>query len=249
MIIKDEKQVAEIRRELQIEKKHWYKKWWGIGILLFLAIFFVFVSIFIYELVKLYRDFEQGTLLPDKEAFERQADYDMEMFIDERVPVLGTEDAPIKIIEFGDFNCPYCKQAAGHLRKIMNKYPDQVKVYWLNMPVVTEASFLLAAGGVCAHAQDKFWSYHDALLDHSGESTAEDMVDLAFDLNMDAEKWDECITHKLTIAKVRKDLYLSEDVDAQGTPTFLINGVKVAGVVTLAKWEELVELLLTVYDQ
>jgi protein-disulfide isomerase len=228
-------------------KKHWYKRWWGILIIVLIPIFATFLPLYIYQLVVVYDEIKGGTYI-DLAEFEKSADYDMSAVIDPMAPWIGAKDAKIVIVEFGDFNCPYCLQEMPILKQVLAKYKDKVKISWRNFPTTQASSLDFAYGAVCANRQGKFWVYHDIMFANQGQYSVGSLGSVATGLGVDLETFNSCLENPLTQAEVRKDYLFASDYNLQGTPTFFINGFKLQGIVPYESWEKIIDQLLTIYE-
>jgi protein-disulfide isomerase len=233
--------------ETKEQHKHWYKRWWGILIIVLIPLVVTFLPLYIYQLVVVYDEIKSGAFV-DLTEFEKQADYDMSAVIDPISPWIGNKDAKIVIVEFGDFNCPYCYKEMPILKQVLAKYRDKVKIHWRNFPTVSDSSLEFAYGAVCANRQGKFWAYHDMMFVGQGRYSIGSLSMIAKNLNLDIEKFESCLESSLTKAEVRKDYLFAVDYNLQGTPTFFVNGFKLQGVVTYEAWEKIIDQLLEIYE-
>ncbi|KKR06541.1 MAG: hypothetical protein UT32_C0018G0043 [Parcubacteria group bacterium GW2011_GWC2_39_14] len=226
--------------EVQLLKKKpsWYRRWWGILILVILLFCFVCSGYIAYKAYFIYQQMRAGTYLTNKNEF------DMKLFTDSLSPSWGNDGAPITIVEFADFNCPRCLQAFEPINIIKAKYSDKIKFYWRNYPVVKENSVEFALAGVCAERQGKFWEYHDIMFVRQGTISIGDLEGIMKEIGVDVEKYKTCMNLSLTMSQIRKDYFASQDGLVRGTPTFFINGHKLEGAIPLANWEEIIATLI-----
>jgi Na+/H+ antiporter NhaA len=144
----------------------------------------------------------------------------------ERDHIRGPEDAPVTLVEYGDFECPYCGQAEMVIRDLLASFGDEVRYVWRHLPlndVHTRAQ--LAAEAVEAAAnQDKFWEMYDALLANQDELTPRQIGRIAEQLDLDVDRfWDELRRHE-HVPRVAEDVSSADSSGVSGTPTFFING-------------------------
>lgn len=154
---------------------------------------------------------------------------------------LGEPDAPVTIIEFGDYQCPHCKEfEEGLAVELQEKYITKglVKLEFRNMAILGDESFLAAEAAQCANDQGKFWEYHDALFAHqrgvdSGGFSPERLVSFAEDVGLDVERFTACMEDGTHRQLVEDETQAAEDAGAEGTPFFLITagGLDEASVV------------------
>lgn len=136
----------------------------------------------------------------------------------------GSPDAKIEIVEFSDFECPYCARAAIGVAEIKAKYGDQVRFAYRNFPLSFHAHAKVAAEyAQCANRQDKFWAMHDGIFALDA-ITDESLRSTATDIGLDLAKLDECLASTDLQNELAVDLRKASEVGVGGTPTFFING-------------------------
>jgi protein-disulfide isomerase len=143
-------------------------------------------------------------------------------------PAFGPEDAKVTIVEFSDFQCPYCSRAANAVTQIKEKYGDQTRTVFRQFPLsFHKEAHLAAQASLAAHEQGKFWEYHDKLFENQKALGREDLEKYAKELGLDMAKFKKALddgTHKAT---VDAELQLGKEVFVDGTPTMFINGTRV----------------------
>jgi len=148
-------------------------------------------------------------------------------------PVLGRPDAPVIIVEFADFQCPYCVREYPKLKAIMKAYPDNVKVVFKHFPLAMHKK----AGPVHAAAElariqggsELFWKMHDMIMAKPRKADVSDLREYAKSLNLDLTKFDEIMADADRInALLSTDLSEARKCKVRGTPTVFINGLKLA---------------------
>ena len=236
------------KQSVELLKKNlpWYKKRWGIVISALAALFVVFLPFYLVQLHKVYQQFKSGEFII-AEMLEEQAPYKMNNFIDSMSPFFGAPNAPITIVEFGDFNCSKTKAEAAVLKKLALEFESQVKIYWRNFPAIAENSAELAKAGVCAHKQGKFWLFHDYLMWNDG-GAEESLSALVQKVGLDEKKFNACFQNQLTLAQIKKDYYAAKDGAVAGTPTFFVNGFKLQGAIPLETWREIINKFVRIYE-
>ena len=156
-------------------------------------------------------------------------------------PVRGDPGAPIKIVEFSDFQCPHCKHAQLPLEQILHDYP-QVKLYFKNYPIARAHPYaqMAAQAAVAAGKQGKFWQYHDKLFhgDQEKESPS-DLERYARELKLDIPRWKKDMD--AAAEKVNRDRSDGEKVNVDSTPTLFINGRKFHGPPTYDELKDWIE--------
>jgi protein-disulfide isomerase len=146
-------------------------------------------------------------------------------------PVLGRGDAPVTIVEFADFQCPYCIREYPKLRAIMKAYPDEVKLVFKHFPLdIHKKAKPVHAAAELAHIQggsELFWKMHDMIMAKPKKVDVSDLREYAKSLNLDLTKFDELMGDKNRInALLSTDLSEARKCKVRGTPTVLINGLK-----------------------
>jgi Na+/H+ antiporter NhaA len=144
----------------------------------------------------------------------------------ERDHIRGPDDAPVTLVEYGDFECPYCGQAEPVIRELLAAFDDDVRYVWRHLPLNdVHGSAQLAAEAVeAAAAQGAFWGMYDAFLAHQEALTPRDISAIAQELGLDVERfWAEVRRHEYA-RRVVEDVASADSSGVSGTPTFFING-------------------------
>jgi protein-disulfide isomerase len=146
-------------------------------------------------------------------------------------PHLGDPQAAIQIVEFADFSCPYSRESSFVLRSLAAAYPKQFYYTYRDFPIAELHPFAnrAAQAGACAHAQGKFWEYHDKLYQNQQEVDDTSFDAFAQSLNLDMEKFRSCLLDGTFAEEIAKDYEDGFRAGVRGTPTFFINGQRVAG--------------------
>ena len=165
-----------------------------------------------------------------------------ELLKTENQPFLGMPGAPVTIVEFADFQCPYCKQEANVVRtKLMEAFPNDVQLFFMDYPIEGHPFARGAAIlGRCIFSQNSasFWAYHDWIFEHQAEITAANFRDKAFgfakaDNNLDIAKLTSCALAQEPRDEVDRSMAIGDSLKIGATPTFFINGRRVVGTVSL----------------
>lgn len=153
-------------------------------------------------------------------------------------PIIGNQDAPITIVEFSDYQCPFCARFQSQtLPLILEQYVEtgKVKFVFRDFPIQSSHPNALpaAAAAECAHEQDKYWEYHDALFENQNIWNREDIAsaitifkEYATKLNLNQEQFDSCLDSGKYIEEISKDLNDGKDYGITGTPGFFIGNEK-----------------------
>jgi protein-disulfide isomerase len=145
-------------------------------------------------------------------------------------PVRGPEGAALTLVEFSDFQCPYCYVAAGQLDALLKAYPGKVKLIFKQFPLDTHSqAALAAAAAIAAQRQGKFWPMHDALFAHRRELSPRSILALARDNGLDMNRFAADVDSTETKKVIAKDLDDGDRAGVEGTPSIFINGRKYNG--------------------
>lgn len=214
--------------------KKWYNRWWGIVFLLVLVTVFLALAIFIYNLVYY---LENGDENPDNIITQNIT---IETTDD---PAVGSENPIITIVEFADFQCPYCQEEAPILRRILLEYNDEVKVIFRDFPIsaVHPDAMAAALAANCANEQNKFWDYHDLLYQNQDDLSLENLLLMANQVVDDFDQFSQCLANRKYENEIQNDLLDGIKLGLTGTPTFFVNGYKIQGVITYMTWVDLIE--------
>lgn len=154
----------------------------------------------------------------------------------------GPEDAPVTIIEFSDFQCPYCLRVTPTIKDLLAKYPEQVRFFYRHLPLDNHSRARSAAvASVCAGRQGEFWDYHDVLFENQGALEDEDLRGYAEHIRLDLDLFDACLVSPEAAAWVDEDRAAADALGISGTPAFYVNGVPIKGAQPLSKFVRLVE--------
>jgi len=149
----------------------------------------------------------------------------------ERDHIIGPVDAPLTVVEYADFECPFCAKATGASREVREHYGDRVRYVFrhLTLPEVHPHAELAAAAAEAAGAQGKFWEMHNQLFLHSAELELQDLAGYAGLLGLDVEEFLRDIDEQRHAARIREDVASAEASGARGTPTFFIGSQRHIG--------------------
>ncbi len=154
----------------------------------------------------------------------------------------GPENAPVTIVEFSDFECPYCGRATPTIQELLAKYPDEVRFYYRHLPLPSHSHARAAAtAAICAQVQGKFWTYHDTLFANQNALGDDDLRRYAEQVELDLDQFDACLASPETAARIDEDLAAAEELGVTGTPVFFVNGIRLKGAQPIAKFVQLIE--------
>lgn len=162
-------------------------------------------------------------------------------------PVRGPENAKITIIEFSDFQCPYCSRGRETMERVLKEYPNQVKVVFKHFPLpFHEHARPAAKAAWAAQQQGKFWEMHDELFGNQSKLTDEYFVEVAKKLGLDEERFKKDMASPAAEDQVKEDQSNGEKNGIQGTPGFFVNGVAVKGAYPFEHFKGIIDRWLAV---
>lgn len=224
---------------------HWYRTWWGVLFIVGGVGLLGTLSFLSWRLLVVFQKNLVAASATNSSVVQTGPSG-----VTEDDPRFGNPDALIQVVEFGDFQCPFCKEAANIVRTVMTEYADDVLFIYRDFPVADLHPYAekAAEAGACAHDQGKFWAMHDKLFEHQDALTVPDLKEYAVQVNLDSDTFNACLDSGIKAIEVAKDLQdgvaLSKDLTTIGTPLFIINGFPIPGVITAEKWRSLLDGLL-----
>ena len=154
----------------------------------------------------------------------------------------GGVKAPITIIEFSDYECPFCGRAEKIVNQVMTTYGDRIRLVYRDFPLeMHQHSRLASEAANCANAQGKFWEYHAKLFDNQTALSEEQLKSYAGELGLDKAKFETCLKEKPFKAAIDKDMTDGSKVGVNGTPAFFINGRMLSGAQPFDKFKEVID--------
>jgi protein-disulfide isomerase len=149
----------------------------------------------------------------------------------EGAPFRGAPDAPVTLVEFSDFECPFCKRAHPTLTQVLEKYSGKVRLVYRDFPLesIHPQARRAAEAARCAEDQGKFWDYYDVLFKESPKLSADDLKRYATQVGLDGTKFDSCVAGGVHKGTVQRDLEEGNRLGITGTPAFFINGRLISG--------------------
>lgn len=196
----------------------------------------------IIESVQTYQQLQQQQLQQVRQSFLQDLKTNPQSVIGES-PTTGSTTSKIVLVEFSDFECPYCAEAHKTLKQLLAKHQNDVTLVYKYLPLAPiHAEALPAAKAAWAASQQgKFWEYHDALFANQKQLGKALYLDTAKSLNLDLEKFKSDAFGVSTVAEqaIGKDVQLAEKLGIAGTPFFVMNSNKFSGVVQLSNIESI----------
>ena len=146
-------------------------------------------------------------------------------------PVLGGANAPVTVVEFSDFQCPFCRQVMPTLKKLREAYGDRVRIVWKDFPLTSihPQAFKAAEAAHCAREQSKFWEYHDRLFENQQALDADFLKKYAADTGLDTAKFNTCLDTAKYAERVQAQMGVGNQLGVSSTPSMFVNGRMVSG--------------------
>jgi protein-disulfide isomerase len=161
----------------------------------------------------------------------------------EGAPSKGPLTAKITLVEFSDFQCPYCSKAAFQLDELTRKYPGDVRLVYKQYPIaiIHSTATLAAKASMAANNQAKFWVMHDKMFSNSNKLTRDNLLAWAKEANMDMARFTKDLDSKEIAAVVERDVKEADGIGVLGTPTVYLNGRKYNGELTVAELGKVID--------
>lgn len=237
------------------QTKQWYQTAVGatfLGIFIFFIVaglaFFGFVTYYSWQLKfgdkqQLAKEFKSDELAA-AELFAKdpkKITEDITKLIYPTSPVFGTQSAPVTILAFIDFECPFSRESYPIFKQVMEKYGSAIKVVFKHLPIATINQNAVQAhlASTCAQEQNKFWEYYNILFSKK-ELSEESLIKYANDLKLNIDQFKNCLSTEKFIMNIQKDLVDATKLEVRGTPTFFVNQTRVEGVVSLENWDTII---------
>ncbi len=154
----------------------------------------------------------------------------------------GNPKAPVMIVEFSDYQCPYCHSVEPTVKELLTKYGDKVSLSYRDFPLtaIHSQALISAEASRCALEQGKFWEYHDQLFTAS-KLEKDDLIGYARNLKLDEKQFDSCLTSEKYKGDIDKDTQEGRKAGVTGTPGFFINGLEISGAKPKDEFERVID--------
>ncbi len=158
-------------------------------------------------------------------------------------PSQGKADAPVTVVEFSDFQCPFCLRVMPTLKDLRAKYGDKMRLVWKDFPLtqIHPQAFVAAQAGNCAREQGKFWEYHDKLFANQSALQPEFLKKYAADAGLDTAKFNQCLEGSKYEARVQGALGIGTKLGISSTPTMYVNGRMINGAQPIDVFESVID--------
>lgn len=155
-------------------------------------------------------------------------------------PSTGPREAAVTIVEFSDFECPYCRESQSTLKQVLKKYGN-VKLVFKHLPLDIHAeAFAAAQAAFCADEQGLFWPYHDALF-AANDLSPEVLKRKASELGLSVPKFEACLSSESSLSAIQKDIQEAKRIGLNSTPTFIVNGRLVRGAISFEEFKTIID--------
>jgi len=168
------------------------------------------------------------------------------------LPALGNKDAKVKVIEFADFQCPFCSQWFKNVEpNLISDYVKTGKIafYWRDYPFLGQESNFAASAARCANEQGKFWDFHDYLYNHQGQENSgtfskDNLKKFAADMGLNTDQFNSCLDADKYSKDAQTDLSDGQKAGVNGTPTVFVNGIAIVGAQPYAAFKSAIDSAL-----
>lgn len=239
----------KMKEKYKNKLKPWYRKWWGIIFIIIITLIIAAIiasAIYVIKQVKEIRT-GQSELANTEELAKITAaiDGNGEHYS------LGSIDAPVQIMVFSDYACPYCKESMPIIYNLAKKYPSEIRITMRDYPALGSNSINLALAAHCAGEQNNFWQMNDKLFENQDSlliidetSIDSELKKIASSINLNQETFASCLDEKKYLYRLNDDFNDAEFLGVSGTPTWFINRYKITGLYAEENFSNLIEGLL-----
>ena len=164
--------------------------------------------------------------------------------VDGTSPYFGSENAKVTIVEYSDFQCPFCAKGADILKQLKTKYGKKIKIVFKNFPLPFHNQAEKAAvAGLCAHKEgnDSFWKMHDKMFAQQDQLSSEGLKTMAKNIGLNEQAFEKCLEDEEILKKVKKDMQEGKEIGVKSTPTFYVNGRLINGAQSIDVFSELID--------
>jgi protein-disulfide isomerase len=165
----------------------------------------------------------------------------VQVAVPDDAPTLGPAQARVTVVEFLDYQCPYCHRAQEVVDQVLQRYEGKVRFVHRDYLIGQPRSLPAARAARCAGEQGRFWEYHRSLLTAPGDMSDADLGGRAAALGLEAARFSGCLASDRHDAAIRKAAEAGQALGITGTPTFFVNGRRLVGVRPFEEFEELIE--------
>lgn len=226
--------------------KKWYKKWWGGVLVAFFTLLLVLLVAFLFQVLN-YR----SQLADDQSAYSDLASaanrLESVRLVSLDDPTLGPKDAKVVVVEFSDFQCPFCSQVFPVVKELTKEYSDRVLFVYKDFPLIElhPQAVIAALAGQCALEQGKFWPMHDLMFTNQENLQEADLKKYAVQIGLNSLQFNSCLQSNKYLGRIQADFDLGLELGVKATPTFFINGRGFEGAAPLSEFEQVINQILS----
>lgn len=235
-------------------RRPWYKHWWGVLVIIFLVFTSIVFGYFVRETVRYYGLIKRGEISTAELAFPSAFTSSgrlRERFLNTPSvgvqvatmddPSFGNIAAPLVVVEFADFGCPWSREESFVIRELANKYSERVLYIYRDFPLddLHPEARLAAEAGQCAGELGNFWAFHDKLYQNQSQLGRDHLIRYAREVGLNETEFASCIDSGRYRAEVQQDVDDGVAAGVRGTPTFFLNGRRVEGAIPRDTLEEI----------
>ncbi len=240
-------------------ERPWWRHWWGVLVILFLALLGFFLIYFFYNFFRYFQGIKSGELstaefsypgrFTKSERLRQQLTAtqpgDIDLVTNED-PQLGEPRAPLTIVEFADFGCPFSREESFIIREFVAKNNRQVRYVYRDFPIdeLHPAARVAAEAGECAKELGNFWAFHDKLYQNQDRLNRGDLIGYARQIGLDETRFTACLDGRKYQTEVQGDYEAGVKAGVFGTPTFFVNGKRIEGALPSQAWQEILQALI-----
>ena len=213
-----------------------YLKTWFIILLLIAATGLFFSIVFLSE-ISTQLEFLSAENIISQGQFKDQGS--LPLGFSQEAPSRGNPQAKIKIVEFSDFQCSFCREVFFVLQEVFAEYKDDIYFQYRHFPM-SQNSRLTAQASMCAKDQGKFWEYYDLLFRSQTTLDVNSLKNVATIIDLDNQEFESCLDNQKYVKVVQRDSNDGLNLGVAATPTFFINGRKIQGVLPFDVWEKII---------
>jgi protein-disulfide isomerase len=158
-------------------------------------------------------------------------------------PSIGPVDAPVTIVEFSDYECPFCQRAEPVLEQVLEQYEGKVRFVYRHFPLenIHPNAKPASVAAFCAGEQGKFWEYHALVFEAPDGLEADGLAKYAMALELDGESFEACLASDAAAASVQSDIQAGSSAGVTGTPAFFINGIPLKGAQPVSEFKRIID--------
>ena len=229
---------------------HWYKTTWGILLITVGLAVLLFVAYVGFLTTRFYRQIRLGDIpLEVQNRLTRSSAIQPPKNLKESLaysiaddPAWGNPDAPLQIVEFADFECPFSREESLVVRELMLRFPEKIHFVYRDFPLedIHPHALRAAEAANCAQEQNKFWPMHDKLFQNAQRLTDPDLKLYALEVGLNILQFNQCFDGRKYKEEIEQDQADGLAAGVSGTPTFFVNGTRIPGALPLGLWEQII---------